>query len=248
MDKETREQKEYITSLHQDIDESIKRAKRDKSDNYLEINKLGSKIKHIEITSRKTEESVLKTASLYVGILEKINQHLYLLQQKDRHEQDKLEEEDTKPFVATEGEFNKSKHKSIYRDTITNSDDVHGLDNQLAKLEEMMMDNNRLYEDQLKNEFDHYEEQKQLISSMRQKSRLTSPDSMPRLRSAKRRAQVSPNQQKARQSSMIPQKLIDDPKISKLPSFGPFTKKRSYYNPKGKVPQPLNFNDRKMAP
>lgn len=40
----TKEQKEYIASLHQDIDEAIKRAKRDKSDNYLEINKLSTKV------------------------------------------------------------------------------------------------------------------------------------------------------------------------------------------------------------
>lgn len=33
LDKEVREQNEYIRSLHHDIDEVIKRAKRDRSDN-----------------------------------------------------------------------------------------------------------------------------------------------------------------------------------------------------------------------
>ena len=60
VEKETKEQKEYIKALHQDIDETIKRAKRDKSDNYLEITKLNNKLKVIEIIARKTEENLIK--------------------------------------------------------------------------------------------------------------------------------------------------------------------------------------------
>ena len=84
LDKELREQNEYIRSLHHDMDEMIKRAKRDRSDNYIDINKLTNQLKVVEIRSEKIEESVIKSSGLYMGILESIKMHLHLLQQKEQ--------------------------------------------------------------------------------------------------------------------------------------------------------------------
>ena len=106
VDKELKEQKEYVNTLHQDIDETIKRAKRDKSDNYLEINKLNNKLKVIDIIARKTEENVIITSGAYQKILESIKSHLDLLQKKEKKEIDKkIEQDSLQPYVASEGDI-----------------------------------------------------------------------------------------------------------------------------------------------
>lgn len=243
VEKETREQKEYITSLHQDIDESIKRAKRDKSDNYLEISKLSSKLRMVEMSNKKTEENFVKTVGAYTAVLESIQMHLYILQQKEIHKKERLLEEDnSRPYVAAEGDLLNANRKKHKQEEFFEDENINGLQQQLNRLDEMMRENHKLYENQLKNEFDHYEEQKQLIESMRTKAKMTASDSMPRLRSAKRRV-GSPVKKQGRPSSLVTMKLPDDNRASKLPDFGPFKHKNAL--PQKNFPiNALNFNDR----
>lgn len=126
--------------------------------------------------------------------------------------------------------------------------EVQALDQQLVRLDELMQENNKLYEHQLKNEFDHYEEQKKLIESMRTKARFSSPESMTRLRSAKRKLHAnSPIQKQPRLGSMNTMKLGEEHKSTRLPAFGPFKQKKSNFNAQKQSANPLNFNDRKMV-
>ena len=188
IESETLEQKEYIRSLHQDIDDAIKRGKRDRSDNFLEINKLIAKLKIVEETSKKTETDLLKTAGVYISVLENIKIHLYILQQKEQHKFDSIIlEENSKPYVAAEGDLLNAGRKNIIQRKKVSNPDVEYLETQMSKLEDIMNDNYRMYQSHFKNEFEHYEEQKNMIKSMQTKARLTSPDSMPRLKSAKKR-------------------------------------------------------------
>jgi hypothetical protein len=242
VEKETREQKEYITSLHQDIDEAIKRAKRDKSDNYLEVNKLSSKLRMVEMNNRRIEENLMKTVGAYTAILESIQMHLYILQQKEMHKQEQLLEEDSmRPYVAAEGDLLNVNRKKQTQEEFLKDDNVDELQQQLNRLDELMKENHKLYENQLKNEFEHYEEQKQLIESMRMKAKVTTSDSMPRLRSAKKRV-TSPSKKQVRPNSLVTMKLADDYRTTKLPDFGPFKQKKSVLGPKN-FPVQTSNND-----
>jgi hypothetical protein len=188
VEKETKEQKEYVTSLHQDIDETIKRIKRDKSDNYLEIKKLAHKLEIVEETTEKTEDGLLKSVSAYMQVLENIKMHLHILKQKDKYEIEQRQEEDnSRPYVAAEGDVLstlKPNNKSAIEDPFQNNG-IKGLDEQLFKLDRILTDNNRLIEDQLKTDFNRYEEKNKMLTSIQSKSKLTSPSRMIRLKSAK---------------------------------------------------------------
>lgn len=154
IDSETVEQREYIKSLHLDIDDIVKRNKRDRSDNYIEIRKLANQVKVIDIRSQKTEESVIKSAGLYMGILENIKMHLHLMHQKEKRTIDtKAEEENRIPYVAAEGdllsrEFKNKSAPTTKAEHSTSSNKM--LDEQLVKLEQIMNENNQIFEDQLK--------------------------------------------------------------------------------------------------
>jgi hypothetical protein len=188
VEKETREQKEYVISLHQDIDETIKRVKRDKSDNYLEMQKLAHKLEIVEETTEKTEDGLLKSASAYMQVLENIKMHLHILKQKDKYEIELRQEEyNLRPYVAVEGDVLntlKPNNKSTTEDPFTNNG-IHGLDDQLSKLDRILTDNNRLIEGQLKTDFNRYEEKNKMLTSIQSKSKLASPSRMNRLKSAK---------------------------------------------------------------
>ena len=79
----------------------------------------------------------------------------------------------------------------VATDEIEPDQNISSLENQLSKLEQLVVGNNRQYEIHLKNEIDEVEEQKHMTATLRAKSRMSSPDSMPKLNPVTKRADTT---------------------------------------------------------
>lgn len=233
IDRETSEQKEYIKSLHQDIDEIVKRAKRDRSDNYLDINKLSDKVKVIEIRSSRIEEHVMKSVALYSGVLENIRMHLKILKHSNQKViNDKIEKDNKLPYVAAEGDLLSQEHrsKSKMANSTTYQDELHnvsGLEEELNRLEQIMKENNHMLELNMKEKTEDIEEQKLMYGTMKSENRASSPES--RLQISRKRVIISPKQHAIR-PSLGSMKLGEEYRIAKYPDFGPFKNKDSIFS------------------
>ena len=123
-------------------------------------------------------------------ILENIKTHLYILKQKDLHEYElNVIQDNMRPYVAAEGDIlnhYKNNTHNFASEEPPQNEEIEGLNTQLNRLDELLNENNKLLSEQLKSEFDHYEEQKHLLNNINTKTRVASSDSMTRLRSAKK--------------------------------------------------------------
>ncbi|CAI2383906.1 unnamed protein product [Moneuplotes crassus] len=246
VEKDLLEQKEYINSLHQDIEQSIKQSKRDRSDTYLAMQTLKQKIAMVQDHSKKTESYLFRTSSSYMNILESIKSHLYLLKQKDMNEYGaKMHQTQPRPYVASEGDVlnrNRRSHAILQTGEMPINQEAENLDHELHKLDMLLNENNSMLEGNLQNEFEKYE-QKALLSSGKKRPKVLSSESMKRLRSAKiRKDAMSPTKCLSKIDTVGPkQKESTTPK---LPDFGPFKKSKSKY----KISRPpQNFNDRRIT-
>ena len=68
---------------------------------------------------------------------------------------------------------------------------ISSLESQLCRLDQLVAENNRQYEIHKKNEIDEIEEQRHQTASIRAKSRISSPDSMPKLNPISKRADTT---------------------------------------------------------